>query len=1263
MSTQSLGRLVVQLALEMAQYKSDWNQAVRETAQGATRVETATKGMDAASGALKDTLVRQTGAFGETAAGAAKYAGAAQAATGASAAMVTGVGAAVIALGALGVAAYKGHQEQKQLNDALLLTGNYAGLVAGQLDDMAVRTAASIGGTVSASRQVLAGLVATGRFTAESLSEVGAAVQLVAQYSRQTNDQVLKHFAGMGDGVAKWAAKTNEAYHFLDIATYRYIKQLEEQGQKQAAMRVASEALSSHLGGDLTQNLGFLERAWHKLGATADWAWNAMKGVGREESMQERLEAASRALELARKRLADSRAGGAAMLGGGTAFELSNGSRDVQDKLDQQGIVQSDVAQARRLAAGRSERAQESERQIKLAEEWGKIAERNLTRQQQMNKELREARVAAEAAGASAVQLAQVEAEIRERHANKSRKPDGELKEARRIAEERQRLRIQEDKGIAEFFQHQEELARKAADTQIREQQKLAGAYEDSEQKAYAATIRKIQALEAEIEGNGKLRSEVETLTLARLEDMKAAMAAGGEDLESINARIEAQRTLISLYRNREAQEEQTKAAQAQQRDLQQIDSTARRVFAQVAAEGGNAFKAIGRAIKANVYDVLYQLTLRPYVISIATSFLGGGGLGGSVGSTLLGAAGSSMGGMGGMGMGGTGLGGMFGFPDAGDYSLSLGGFGQGMGATMHNGLFGGFGANMSNIGTLLEGGSYGAALGAAMPYLGIGVSLAQGRYGSAAGAAIGSVFGPIGMVVGGLLGGMLDGKGGGPKVDSGAGFGVAHIGDPTSANASIAAIEQAYANLVGIAGGINRGLQVGVLTSADPRGTAQTILDVDAGFNGAKFYDRQWRMRSVENVGRSKEELQAAMAEEVNRVLLGAMQHSDVSGAIGEWLRSLGDAARMAAKSVEEAVARLQKVSAEKKVLEDRWLDLTGTEQEKLARARQRELEGIDLLNRAQAVRIYALQDEIAAQMRARQVYAESAAELAELKRNVQGYVDRLNGTPAGMLPPEQQLANSKAQFAIQLAMAKAGDRNARQGIFGYADQLIAAQVGVSASGTDTAQTIAYVKHALAELPDLVTAEQMVASAVQDGTALLNATMQDLIARADANAAAQIAAINGQIGVENAAAQAQAAASAQAEVDALIAQANGSAGGNLFARIRARAAAVARLHELGVPGYADGGFHSGGYRVVGERGWELEHTGPGAIFNQQQLQEATGGKDTVAELRLMRKEVARLIAVITTYAQRDLANGGEIVRNTGSGAQRAQLEMAKAPA
>lgn len=59
------------------------------------------------------------------------------------------------------------------------------------------------------------------------------------------------------------------------------------------------------------------------------------------------------------------------------------------------------------------------------------------------------------------------------------------------------------------------------------------------------------------------------------------------------------------------------------------------------------------------------------------------------------------------------------------------------------------------------------------------------------------------------------------------------------------------------------------------------------------------------------------------------------------------------------------------------------------------------------------------------------------------------------------------------------------------------------------------------------------------------------------------------------------------------------------------------------VPGFAMGGDHAGGWRVVGERGPELEYTGPSRIYNAGQSRNMLGARD--AEMAELVKEVREL--------------------------------------
>lgn len=70
-------------------------------------------------------------------------------------------------------------------------------------------------------------------------------------------------------------------------------------------------------------------------------------------------------------------------------------------------------------------------------------------------------------------------------------------------------------------------------------------------------------------------------------------------------------------------------------------------------------------------------------------------------------------------------------------------------------------------------------------------------------------------------------------------------------------------------------------------------------------------------------------------------------------------------------------------------------------------------------------------------------------------------------------------------------------------------------------------------------------------------------------------------------------------------------------------------MHELypdhSPGGFASGGYHEGGARIVGERGPELEVTGPARIFSTQQTREMFNNAELVKEIQALRQEVATL--------------------------------------
>lgn len=91
-----------------------------------------------------------------------------------------------------------------------------------------------------------------------------------------------------------------------------------------------------------------------------------------------------------------------------------------------------------------------------------------------------------------------------------------------------------------------------------------------------------------------------------------------------------------------------------------------------------------------------------------------------------------------------------------------------------------------------------------------------------------------------------------------------------------------------------------------------------------------------------------------------------------------------------------------------------------------------------------------------------------------------------------------------------------------------------------------------------------------------------------------------------------------------------------------------------GVPQFANGGVHDGGWRVVGERGWELEHTGQSRVVSNSDARDMLDNRAVIKELSELRRELREF--------KEDNRNGNvQIAKNTGKSAEIAKQNKYKA--
>ncbi|EAP1704782.1 phage tail tape-measure protein [Salmonella enterica] len=213
------------------------------------------------------------------------------------------VGGFVAAIGGMGYAVYTSLRDEEAFNRSLQLTGNITGQTAAGLEKMTGKLGQAKGDFASV-RDVLNGLVSGGQYTGKTLNDVAGAAVAMMQLTGKSADDTVRSFSRMSSSVTDWALESNQQYHWLDLATYQRIASLEKQGDKEAAVSLASQqytqAAQARLG-DLKNQLNWLESAWDGVTGAVGRFGDALRrdlkvslGLGNIEEQIRKLEEAKR---------------------------------------------------------------------------------------------------------------------------------------------------------------------------------------------------------------------------------------------------------------------------------------------------------------------------------------------------------------------------------------------------------------------------------------------------------------------------------------------------------------------------------------------------------------------------------------------------------------------------------------------------------------------------------------------------------------------------------------------------------------------------------------------------------------------------------------------------------------------------------------------------------------------------------------------------------------------------------------------------------
>lgn len=274
----------------------------------------------------------------------------------------------------------KGAQEAVEYSRALLLTGNAAGVTAGQLGAIAARMD-GLGTTQSKAAEGLVTFINAGVRGADGLERYTAAAIRLEEVGGGAVEKTAQAFAQLGKDPLQAAIKLNESTNFLTTSVYEQIKALTEQGRTVDAARVAQDAFANTINDrtpKILEQLGLIERGWRSVKKGINEAVDAVASIGRpptEDSEIQRL----RTL-IANKRV------------GLDSYKDTRGGRIVQGEIVD---LERQLALLERNAAARQRAAEATARDVRLQRElqvWDQEAERRLDKKVQMERQLSAAR-------------------------------------------------------------------------------------------------------------------------------------------------------------------------------------------------------------------------------------------------------------------------------------------------------------------------------------------------------------------------------------------------------------------------------------------------------------------------------------------------------------------------------------------------------------------------------------------------------------------------------------------------------------------------------------------------------------------------------------------------------------------------------------------------------------------------------------------------------------------------------------------------------
>ena len=201
------------------------------------------------------------------------------------------VGALAGGVAALGKAYYDGAEESQRFSAAVIFAGGSAGASASKLLSIADSVGRTTGGWSEARSAILA-FVESGSVASENYGRFAESVVLQSKATGKSVEDLARVYEEIADDPLKAVVKFSRVYQTLNADVYEQARALIEQGRQQEAVALVQSKFSDEsqkMSERVLENLGAIERGWKAIKEAASEAWEDMKSIGREATLESRL--------------------------------------------------------------------------------------------------------------------------------------------------------------------------------------------------------------------------------------------------------------------------------------------------------------------------------------------------------------------------------------------------------------------------------------------------------------------------------------------------------------------------------------------------------------------------------------------------------------------------------------------------------------------------------------------------------------------------------------------------------------------------------------------------------------------------------------------------------------------------------------------------------------------------------------------------------------------------------------------------------------